>query len=355
MPTRLRTPLLFLRTLLCTLSCALLALSASADTHQTLKIATIMPDGSSWLMEMRNAGDQIQQKTQGRVQLKFYPGGVMGNDKTVLRKVRAGQLQGGAFTSGAIAAIYPDVELYSLPLFFRNYAEVDYVRAHMDEKLRSGLYQAGFVTLAISDGGFAYVFSSKPLRRVEDLAGAKMFLPEHDVMSTIALDIAGVSPVPLPTVDVYTALQTGLIDTFAAPPMGAIAFQWHTKVRYLTDVPLMYLTGYLVLDRNAFEKLSSEDQAIVKQEIATASSRLDRENRLGEQNAREALRNQGIEFVMASSEDEIARWHRISEEAIARLRKLGRYSNSFIDELSQHIEAYRKQHRTASTETTAVP
>lgn len=354
MPKRFRTPQLFLCTFLCALSCAHLALAADAN-KETLKIATIMPDGSSWLLQMRKAGDEIERKTAGRVQLKFYPGGVMGNDKTVLRKVRAGQLQGGAFTSGAIAAIYPDVELYSLPLFFRNYAEVDYVRARMDDTLKAGLYQAGFVTLAISDGGFAYVLSSKPLRRVEDLAGAKMFLPEHDVMSTIALDIAGVSPVPLPTVDVYTELQTGLIDTLAAPPMGAIAFQWHTKVHYLTDVPLMYLTGYLVVDRKAFEKLSPEDQAIVKQEIASASSQLDRENRAGERNAREALQNQGIEFVMASSEEEVARWHRISAEAIGRLRKLGRYSDSFIDELSKNIETYRNQKQAASNEPAAVP
>ena len=71
----------------------------------TLKIATIVPDGSSWLVEMRQAGKEIAEKTDGRVKLKFYPGGVMGGDKTVLRKIRARQLQGGAFTSGALAEI----------------------------------------------------------------------------------------------------------------------------------------------------------------------------------------------------------------------------------------------------------
>ena len=325
---------------------AVLVLAHVADAR-TLKIATIMPDGSTWLVEMRKAGDEIRQETEGRVKLKFYPGGVMGNDKTVLRKVRAGQLQGGAFTSGALAAVFPDIELYSLPLLFRDYEEVDYVRRHMDDELAAGLERAGFVALAISDGGFGYVLSRKPIRRVEDMKGAKVWIVEDDLMSQIAFQIAGVSPVPLPIADVYTALQTGLIDTVAAPPMGAIAFQWHTKVRYLTDVPLMYLVGILAVDRKAFEKISAPDQAVIRRIVGRAGERLDQESRAGEENARQALQYQGIEFVMASSPDEVARWQNISEQAIVRLRAMNRYSDETIAEILRYLADFRAQRSAA--------
>jgi TRAP-type C4-dicarboxylate transport system substrate-binding protein len=315
--------------------------AVSPASARTLKIATVMPDGSSWLDEMRRAADEIKERTAGRVKLKFYPGGVMGNDKTVLRKIRAGQLQGGAFTSGALAAVFPDIELYSLPLMFRNYAEVDYVRERMDGKMRAGLEKAGFVALAVSDGGFAYLLSRKPLRKVEDMGGAKVWIVEDDVMSQIAFDIAGVTPVPLPLADVYTGLQTGLVDTVAAPPMGAIAFQWHTKVRYMTDVPLMYLVGVLVVDRKTFEKLSPEDQAVLRQVVGEASSRLEQETRVGDENAKQALRKQGIEFVMAESAEEISRWHNISQRAIVKLRAMNRYSEAMIEELLHHVESFR--------------
>ncbi|MFP6640600.1 MAG: TRAP transporter substrate-binding protein DctP, partial [Myxococcota bacterium] len=281
---------------------------ASASQALTLKIATIVPDGSSWLVEMHQAAEQIEERTDGRVKLKFYPGGVMGGDKTVLRKVRAGQLQGGAFTSGALAEIFPDIELYSLPLLFRNYEEVDHVRAQLDEKLEAGMEKRGFVVLAISDGGFAYVLSRIPVRKVEDLEGLKFWAVEDDKMTEVTLDIAGVSPVPLPIADVYTALQTGLVDTVAAPPMGAIAFQWHTKVDYLTDVPLMYLTGVLAIDKRAFDRISPADRKVVRDEVRIAARRLDEENRVGELGAREALENQGLEFVSAESDEEILRW-----------------------------------------------
>jgi TRAP-type C4-dicarboxylate transport system substrate-binding protein len=315
-----------------------LALGAEA---KTFKLATLMPDGSDWLTEMRAAGDQIKERTGGRVKLKFYPGGVMGNDKTVMRKVRAGQLHGGAFTSGAMAAVYPDIELYSLPLLFRGYDEVDYVRERMDDKLITGLDEKGWVALSISDGGFAYVLSQKPMRRVEDLPGAKIWIVEDDVMSEIAFELAGVSPIPLAIADVYTSLQSGLIDTVAAPPMGAIAFQWHTKVNYLTNVPIMYLTGILAIDKKAFVKISPEDQQVVREEVAAAGARLDAGSRAGDANAKDALQNQGIEFVEVSSEEELERWRHISAEATVKLREKGRYSDATMTEILDLLEQFR--------------
>jgi len=332
---------------------ALLAMSlglliATNAEAKTLKIATLMPEGSGFVSEMRQAGNNIQDRTQGRVKLKFYPGGVMGNDKTVMRKMRVGQLHGAALPSGPLASIYPDIEVYSLPLLFRDYDEVEYVRKRFDEQLKAGLAKAGFTTLSISDGGFAYLLSETTIRRVEDLAKTKIWIPEDDIMSQTALEIAGVSPIPLPTADVYTALQTGLIDTVAAPPMGAIAFQWHTKVRTMTNVPLMYLIGIFTIDSKTFEKLSPDDQDIVREEIADASRRLDAETRLGDANAMEALKNQGIEMVMASSPAEVERWHDISVRATERLRGLNRYSENLLDQIVEYVEAYRAQRAPAS-------
>lgn len=318
-----------------------LALANSAAAR-TLKIATVVPEGSAWMQEMRAVGKTIEEKTQGRVRFKFYPGGIMGNDKTVLRKIRAGQLQGGGFTSGALAQVYPDIELYGLPLMLRSYAETDYVRARMDDALIAGLEQAGFVALALTDGGFAYMMSKRPMRQVGDLGGAKVWTREGDVMSQTAFEIAGVSPVQLSLSDVYTALQTGLVDTVAAPAMGAIALQWHTKTKYLTDVPLTYLTGALVIDRGVFSGLQSEDQQVIREEVREAARRLDAENRKGEQSARQALREQGIEFLTAPDSQEIDRWHDIARQALVELRGKKIYSDVLIDELQGHLEEFRR-------------
>ncbi len=320
----------------------LLALPVSA-TGRTLKIATVAPEGSAWMQEMREVGKRIERETQGRVRFKFYPGGVMGNDQTVLRKIRAGQLQGGAFTSGALSRIYPDIVLYGLPLLFRSYAEVDFVRARMDAGLIAGLEEKGLVALAITDGGFAYLMSQRPLRQVDDLAGAKVWIQEGDRMSTAAFEIAGVVPVQLSLADVYTALQTGLVDTVGAPAMGAIALQWHTNVRYLTDVPLTYLTGAFVIDGKVFSKLRPGDQQLVRRVVREAAQGLDAAGREGERSARRALREQGIEFVSATTPGEVERWHDITREALVVLRRQQIYSDARIDEIQRLVREYRSE------------
>ncbi len=336
-----------LRTLLTLVLLAALLPLAGATRAATLKIATVVPEGRAWMKEMRGAASEIEQRTEGRVKLKFYPGGVMGTEKAVLRKIRVGQLQGGAFTSSSLTDLYRDTEIYGLPFLFQSYDEVDYVRARMDGRIREGLRKAGLVALAISEGGFAYLLSNKRVQTLDDLSGTRVWVLEDDRLSQIALEIAGVSPVPLPLADVYTGLQTGLIDTVAVSPGACIAFQWHTKVRYLTDVPLMYLSGVLAVDGRAFAKLSETDQAIVQEVTERSAMRLDARNRTSDEGAKLALRSQGIEFV-ASSPEEMKRWQHVADAALARVRADGYYSDEMIEALEGHLETYRGRSTTAS-------
>ena len=319
--------------------CTAIAVAAPA-LARTLKIATLSPDGTAWMQELRQGGKEIEERTEGRVKLKFYPGGVMGNDQTILRKIRIGQLQGGAFAAGGLVEVYSDMQVYSLPFVFRSYEEVDYVRERMDPLLREGLEERGLVAVGFSEGGFAHLLSSHPLRRREDLDGRKVWIPQGDDLSRIALETAQISPVPLPLADVYTGLQTGLIDTIASSPIGAIAFQWHTKVRYFTDVPLMYLFGTLAFDKKAFDKLSEADQLIVNDVMGSIFERLDRENRRDNEAAKLALKNQGIEFV-TPSEAETERWRSIAKEAELEYQGKDLFSEEMYEILKAHLREYR--------------
>src|SRR6201999_161211 len=118
------------------------ALPATAAT--TIKIATIAPDGTAWMREMRATGDAIKKATDGRVELKLYPGGVMGDNATVLRKIKIGQLQGSAFTGGEAGVITKDAEIYTVPFLFRSQQEVDTVRPKIDPLLKDAVRKSGF-------------------------------------------------------------------------------------------------------------------------------------------------------------------------------------------------------------------
>ncbi len=281
----------------------------------TLKIATLAPDGTSWMKNMRAAAVEINEKTNGRVKLKFYPGGVMGNDRSVMKKIRLGQLQGGALTGGSLASIYPDMQIYSLPLVFKNYSEIDYVRSTIDPLLKKGMDKRGFTMLGISEGGFAYLMSNSTIRNVADLRKHKLWIPEDDVLNEALFRKMGVHPIALSLADVYTGLQTGLIDTIGATPTGALAFQWHTRIRSITNVPLLFLVGVLIVDNKYFNKINAADQKIIKDVIAKTFSAMDKANRKDNENAKQALLKMGTAFVNPD-DNEIAHWNHLANEVI---------------------------------------
>ncbi|MEN8259821.1 MAG: TRAP transporter substrate-binding protein DctP [Pseudomonadota bacterium] len=312
----------------------------------TFKIATISPDGTSWMRALHKGADEIAARTSGRIRFRFYPGGIMGNDASVLRKIRIGQLHGGAITGGGLAAIYPDSQVYTLPLAFRSFAEVDFVRSRMDETIIKGIRNKGFVSFGLSEGGFAYVMADEPMRSVDDLKGQKVWVPEGDVISRSAIEAFNVSPISLPLTDVLTGLQTGLINTVATSPIGAIALQWHTRVKYLTDAPLMYVYGTLVVQRKAYERLSPEDQAIVQEVMGGVLERLNRQNRLDNEEALQALQKQGIEIVKISA-DQARRWQAITEEVRNRLVREGVMSEGILTTFQKHLHEFRRTRKGA--------
>ncbi|MCK4865944.1 MAG: TRAP transporter substrate-binding protein DctP, partial [Gammaproteobacteria bacterium] len=133
----------------------------SATTHAvTIKIATLSPDGTSWMKKMRSAAKEIATRTDNRVKIKFYPGGVMGNENSVLRKMRINQLQGAAVTGGALERYYKDVNIYSMPFIFNSHKEVLYVRKKMDHLIVKGLEKGGLISFGIAESGFAYILSN---------------------------------------------------------------------------------------------------------------------------------------------------------------------------------------------------
>lgn len=325
-----------------TLTLLLVLLIPAHGSTATLKIATLAPDGTSWMLALRASAKEIEEQTAGRVKLRFYPGGVMGNDKSVLRKIRVGQLQGGALTGGGLASIYPDSQIYSLPFMFHSYEEADYVRQAIDPLLQEGLKQAGFISFGFSEGGFAYLMSNQPLSRVEELRQQKVWVPEGDEISRTAFEALGVSPIPLPLPDVLTGLQTGLIDTVATSPVGAIALQWHTRIKYLTDMPLLYLYGTLVIQERAFNRLSEKDRTIVQSALEKAFQQANQQSRQDNKNALQALKNQGIQFIQPPPED-LTKWRGLMHETVNQMAEQGVYSSEMLENIRRHLGEYRSQ------------
>ncbi|GAB4255789.1 MAG: TRAP transporter substrate-binding protein [Methylomicrobium sp.] len=321
-----------------------LLLFARSALPLTLKIATASPDGTVWMEKMREAADEIKRRTSGRVAFRFYPGGIMGNDASVMRKIHVNQLQGGIIPGGGLRDIYPDSQVYSLPLIFRSYEEVDYVRSKMDSIIIDGLEQNGFISFGLSEGGFAYLMSDQPVAQVGDLKSRKIWVPEGDYISRSAFQTVGIAPISLPLTDVLTSLQTGLIDTVAASPMGAIALQWHSRIQYVTDEPLAYLYGTMIVHRKAFNRLKPEDQQIVREVIGAVYRDFNHINRRDNDEALTVLRNQGIRFVPVDTEDQKG-WSKMLKSTQLQIVRDGQLSQSIVDTLNGLLREFRGNNR----------
>lgn len=320
---------------------ALLLFIGSHSQAATFKVATLSPDGSFWMKTMRAAGKEVAVATDDRVKFKWYPGGVMGDDKAVLRKMRVGQLQGAALPMGELLSFYPDSQAYGIPFLFRSYEEVDYVRSQLDASLIEGFAEGGMEVLGIAEGGFGYFLATEPVRGPEDLRQQKVWVPQNDVVSARLAQSIGVTPIPLTLPDVLPGLQTGLINTVAVSPIGAIALQWHTRVDYVTDIPLMYFCGVMTLTGKSFNKLSAQDQTIVREVFGKAFKHIEERNRIDNVSAFDALLNQGVESVVLNDAEKNI-WLGMQQPAEQMMQTEGQLSTAALERIKALVRDFRQ-------------
>ncbi len=321
-------------------------LAAAPCWAQTLKIATVTPEGSEWMQDMRSAAAEIKERTDGQVTVKFYGGGVMGDDLRVLRKIRIGQLHGAVMTSSAMASVYPGMLQYGLPLLFRSREEMLYVRERIDPILTDGLREKGYESFGFSSLGFARIMSSKkPVVRLEDARGLKVWVPDGDKIGLRTMRSVGLAPVSKPISDVLTGLQSGLVEVIVTPPSGAIILQWHTRLRYVTDFPVVFAFGLLAMDNRAFDKVSEPNQAILREVFSEMGMQLDHRDAQDNLDAVRALKKSGLEFLELSV-PEAERWRDAFEGIYPQLVSEARMSPNLHAEIIQLLKQYRAENGT---------
>ena len=306
----------------------------------TLKIATLSPEGSSWMKLLRKHAKNIEAQTGGEVKFKFYPGGVMGDDKAVLRKMRVGQLHGAVITAGGLAQNYPDIAVYSLPMLFRGEEEIDFVRKTMDDVLMDGLRDNKFVGFGFAEVGFAYPMMQASGSSVQDVRKQKVWVPDNDPASLRAFEAFRITPIPLPIADVLAGLQTGLIDSIGSPPVGAIALQWYTQVEHAIDLPLLYVYGLFAMAERPFNRLSPEHQAIVNKELRAAVAAADGSARRDHESAKSALTTQGIQWA-TPSDTEFSEWDSLASAARSRIVDAGFVTKDVYTQIESLITEFR--------------
>jgi TRAP-type C4-dicarboxylate transport system substrate-binding protein len=318
----------------------LIAPQSAAAKTTTIKIATLAPDGSSYIQTLNDLNAELKLKTNNDVRLRIYPGGVLGDEKDMRRKMYVGQIHGAVLTSAGLSGIFSEMDVFQIPFLFENYDEVDYVVEKMDAFFKKGLKDKGYILLGWSEAGFIRLLSTHPIASLEDLRKAKVWTWEEAPMAKAIFDEAGVSAIPLSLPDVLVGLQTGLVEVVYAPPAGAISLQWFTKTKYMTEVPLMYLIGGIVLKINVFNKLSPEHQQVLMELCAKYLDQLKLVVRQENKEAIKVMAKHGVKLIYPS-EDQIEDFKRVAKNAMHN--QTGKsFSAKVKNEVLTYLEEYRQ-------------
>ena len=314
-----------------------------AEKNLIIKIATLEPEGSSWMKTFNLLNSEVMKKTDNRVQFRIYPGGSLGDEMDILRKMKIGQIQGAALSSGGLSVLFKDIDVFQVPFLFRNYEEVDAVLKKMDSYFRKGFEESGYILLGWSEAGFVYLMSTLPVSGVADLKKAKVWIWEESSMAESIFNEAGVKAVPLSVPDVLVGLQTGMVEVVYAPPTYAISFQWFTKVKYLTDVPLVYLAGGIVVKKDIFQSIPPSYQNSI---LGSSQNYLDQLKIVTRRENREAIKvmtKQGVKIVTPSA-DQVDEFKKLSNKAMKRLGNQS-FSQNALNEVTSILEDYRKREK----------
>ena len=287
------------------------ALPASA---QVIKLGTIAPEGSPWLDAIRGMADEWKAATGGKIEFRIYPGGVVGDDPDMVRKMRIGQLQAAALSNTGLYDIAHEMQALQMPMMLTSYEELDYVRDRMAPKLEAILEAKGFKVLNWGDAGWIHFFSQQPLLRPDDLKPMKLWVWAGYPAYVEAWKDGGFHPVELASTDILTGLQAGLINAFPAPPLLALANQWFGVAKQMCDVKWAPAIGATVITMKSWMAI---DPAIREKLLASsraAGLRLQGQVRKLDDEAIAAMQKRGL-VVNHVSPEGVAEFERIAVES----------------------------------------
>ena len=329
-----------MRAVIASICIYLLALSVTPTHAQVIKLGTVAPEGSPWHDAMLETAQKWKELSGGRVTVRIYAGGVAGDEKDMLRKIRIGQLHAAALTSSTLLEIVPDIEAISLPMLVRTDEELDYVIEKLGPEFEARLAKKGFKVLSWSCAGWVYFFTKEPVTTPDDMKRQKLFFWGSDTAYIELLKKWGFNPIPLGIIDLLPSLQTGLVDAFPSPPAAAVLFQMFTLAPHMTDFRWQPLPGTTVISMRQWNKIPADLRPALEGVARDVGTRLQTRIRELEKEAIAVMIEHGLTVHPVSPSVEEA-WRKFLRETGYPVFVGPRVSQEMFDAVRSLLDEYR--------------
>ncbi|MCX6546212.1 MAG: TRAP transporter substrate-binding protein DctP [Acidobacteria bacterium] len=325
---------------------AVLGFTPAAAPAQTItiKMATLVPENSSWFLVLKDVADKWAKISGGKVKVILYPGGRRGDDPDVVRDMRLGGLQGAVLTSVGLAEIDKTVFALSIPMAYDSYEEVYAVLEKMRPRLEASMEARGFVVVNWADGGWMHFFTKSPVTTPDDLKKLKFFQWAGDAKSLEIWKAAGFNPRPAPSTELVTGLQTGLFEAFAAPPQVCVIARYYEHARYMTDMNWGLMMAATVIDKGTWARIPADLKPALLQAARDSGAKLQAEIRRSGERDVEAMKNSPSKLVVVPVDAKTKElWRKLAESTYPRIRGDLLSADAF-DEAIRYRDEYRKAH-----------
>lgn len=270
---------------------------AFAEEPFVLKVATLAPEGTSWIGLIDSMKKEVEEATDGRITFRMYAGGVMGNDADVLRKIHLGQVHIGGFSAEGTNLAFPEIQVLELPFLVDSYTKADRVREHLRSEIEAGYAKHGFVPLALLDQGYNALYTiNRPIQRLEDAAGLKapLLLGAVEEATLKALKI---TPIRFGVMESISALKSGMFNAQLVPAQWVLGTQEFTLLKYINLPTMTYCPGSILIAKKVFERLRPEDQQALKSICRKYEAIFNKEARKAEKECYKAFQEYGMTMV----------------------------------------------------------
>jgi len=305
----------------------------------TVKMATLVPEGSVWDQILREMGAEWQDSTGGEVQLRIYAGGVAGDEPDIVRKMRVGQLHAAALSVAGLAAIDKSFEIFEIPMFFESYDELYHVLETLRGDFEARLDAKGYVLLNWGNGGWVHLFSKGPIVDVADLKKQKIFSGSGNDAMVQLWRQNGFQPVPLAATDILTSLQTGMIEVIPTTPLAALSLQWFRQTPHMQDLGLAPLLGGTVMSKRIWDRLPADTKKAMKKAALACEKQLKEEIPKQDKKAIEQMKGRGLTVSAVSTAQE-AEW-RAAAEIFAKFKRDHMEDKALLDRVREVRDAHR--------------
>ena len=321
------------------LLCGLMGASALAS-DKPLRIGTLAPKNSLYHRQLLEIGEAWRQAQGGNAKYVVFPDGSQGGEAELARRMRIGQLQGALLSIVGLSEIEPSINaLQSIPLLFKTWEEVDYVREKMRASMEKKFLDKGFVVLAWGDAGWVRFFSKDALMRPDDFKKMKFFSFAGESEQQEIMKSLGFTPVPLETTDILPSIQTGMINVVPSTPYFALATQIYGKVPHMLEINWAPVVGALVVTQKAWDDMSPAGRQALRSAGEKAGVLIRNKARQEVEEAVEAMRKRGL-VVNKPNPDQLREWQELADKLYPRVRGNLVPAETF-DEVLQHVKAYR--------------